>query len=123
MITVDELRELETGGETGCSRRGLRALTRVLNESGSDKATRVDVLRLICAYAREDHVEPLEFLRHREKYLGERQRLYDMEIYRERGTSTAMRSKLRDVQTLRDALADMAERADFEYLIRKHERL
>ena len=118
MITLDELRTLERA-ETGCTRTGLRMLARVLNESGSDKAARVDVLRIICECVRTSHREPFELLRHRERLLDEVKQMYEAQIALKRGSRTEVESKLRDVQTLRDALADMVERV----LLRKYERL
>ena len=106
MITEEQLWELEVHG-VGCTRQDLRWLARFLNESGSAKAAHVDVVRTICGYARGQRVEVFEFLLNRDRYLAERQQLYQLQIDKKLMSQTSMEPHLRDLQTLKDALADV----------------
>ena len=108
MITEQELRQLAP--ESACAWAELERAGNFLNESGSAKAASPDVLRIICCYAAESRVTPMDFILEHQRYLEERRRLYQLKLDHGLASAEAMASALRDLETMTEAFADVNQR-------------
>ena len=105
MITEQELKQLAP--ESACAWAELERAGRFLNESGSAKAASPDVLRIICCYAAESRVTPMDFILEHHRYLEERRRLYQLKLDRGLASGEAVAPALRDLEIVSEAFADV----------------
>ena len=105
MITKEELRQLAP--ESACAWSELERAGHFLNESGSAKAASSDVLRIICCYAAESRVTPIDFILEHQRYLEERRRLYQLKLDHGLASGEAMASALRDLEMVTEAFAEV----------------
>src|SRR3712207_2768455 len=98
MISEQELRQLAP--ESACSWSELERAGRFLNESGSAKAASPDVLRIICCYAAESRVTPMDFILEHRRHLEERRRLYQLKLDHGLAPGEAIEPALRDLETV-----------------------
>ncbi len=105
MITEQELKQLAP--ESACAWSELERVGRFLNESGSAKAASPDVLRIICCYAAESRVTPMDFILEHQRYLEEHRRLYQLKLDHGLASTEAMAPALRDLETVATAFADI----------------
>ena len=105
MITEQELTQLAP--ESACSRAELERAGRLLNESGSAKAANPDVLRIICCYAAESRVSPMDFILEHRRHLEERRRLYQLKLDHGLASAESLAPALRDLETVTEAFAEV----------------
>ena len=105
MITEQELKQLAP--ESACSWAELERVGRFLNASGSAKAANPDVLRVICCYAAEGRVTPMDFILEHRRHLEERRRLYQLKLDHGLASAEAIAPALRDLETMTEAFADV----------------
>jgi hypothetical protein len=105
MITEQVLKELAP--ESACAWSELERAGHFLNESGSAKAASPDVLRIICCYAAESRVTPMDFILEHQLYLEERRRLYQLKLDHGLASGEVMAPALRDLETVTAAFADV----------------
>ncbi len=105
MITEQELKQLAP--ESACAWAELEQAGNFLNESGSAKAASPDVLRIICCYAAESRVTPMDFILEHHRYLEERRRLYQLKLDHGLAFGEAMAPALRDLEMVTEAFTDV----------------
>ncbi len=105
MITEQVLKELAP--ESACAWSELERAGHFLNESGSAKAASPDVLRIICCYAAESRVTPMDFILEHQRYLEERRRLYQLKLDHGLAPAAVIEAALRDLEMVTEAFTDV----------------
>ena len=105
MISEQELKQLAP--ESACSWAELERVGRFLNASGSAKAANPDVLRIICCYAAEGRVTPMDFILEHQRHLEERRRLYQLKLDHGLASPEELEPAFRDLDLVSAAFADI----------------